>query len=771
MQPIIVSFQVAGIDQVNRAFRSVEDAILRSERSQTAIALRGAAERTRSAQTEAQRREREFAKLSKDAEKWVKEEQKAAEKAEKEKTRATEKEGRERARLFNQEAKEAERAQRAAIRQFESSEAEKTRIAEQANRKRQEFARTIAGAAGQGVRAGIGRVAGITGSIASTALQLGGGFSIADSMQRSVSAAGMAADIANSGFNPNSKIAFNQQQHTGKEISAAAGAVGAEYGMDKQEVLGGLQKFVGITGDLKGGMDTMKGIAEIARATGSSFDDVAAAAGNVAAVLPETADRGDKVMAVMRGIAGQGKMGAVEMRDLATQMAKIVAASGKFEGDNVDNILKLGALAQQARGGGGAWNAASATTAVNSFTATFGKGARRKEFAARGIDIEGEGGKVRDPFAIIADSIEKTKGNTKDLNDLFGSVMSDRAIAKSVQTYRDAESAKKGSGKQAVTDELVRMASKSTMSEADVKKAAAQRMQEDDAKMAQTRAQFDAAINTELMPEFMKLIPVVKDMVPVFVDLAKTALPEFVDLIKQIAAFAKDHKGLIEDVAKHPIGAIIAASVASSIAQAGVGAGIKAALEAAIKGSSGGGVGAGGIGGAGAGIAAAGVGVILASKAGVDAGLEGQAGGQMEKGSLDWLEKHGTPEQKAAAAKRRQQAGERSSGAKGAIRMAADASMLGFSLINEAAGGKNFAADDIRKTMQEREVGANTDQRPGIGASAAIGAIPLIGEAIVAIKDLTAATKNAKGGPSLPGARGGEGSRDTPMSQRNGGTQ
>jgi len=142
--------------------------------------------------------------------------------------------------------------------------------------------------------------------------------------------------------------------------------VGGETGTDANAALEGLSKFVGKTGDLKLGRELMKDLAVYAKATGTELDDMTDAAADVATALPEAADKNKQVLAVMRAIAGQGKLGAVEVKDLASQMAKLAANAGQFEGSAADNIITLGAMAQESRQRGGSASASQATQSVAS---------------------------------------------------------------------------------------------------------------------------------------------------------------------------------------------------------------------------------------------------------------------------------------------------------------------------------------------------------------------------------------------------------------------
>lgn len=590
--------------------RGVEQAAAASERSRVAAAQRGSQDRTRAADQEAKAKVRAWAAGDRAVRQALaageREGIRAVQQAEREKMRLHKEAEREVSRMARERFRENERLLKEGTRLEERTHQEQTRAIAKRERDQDRSRRAqgrrddrdnkeFAGHLTTGMSRGVSRISQMTQQTAGLITQLGGGFSIADAVQGGIRNKGLAADIAASGVNPASKFEENHKRLSSKEVMGTAQAAATQYGLDTGDALKGLQNFVGVAGDMKTARETLGPLAELSRATGSSLDDMAAAAGNVAAVLPDTANKGERVMEVMRGIAGQGKMGAVEIRDLSTQMAKLVAASGKFEGDNVENILKLGAMAQAARGGGGAWSAASATTAVNSFTATFGKGARRDAFAAKGVKIDGADNKIRDPVEIIADSIAATGGNIKQMNDLFGSVMGDRAVSKFVQGYGEStkgitDPAKRAEvGKKAVKAQFDDYMKSAPMSKEDVAKAARLRMQEEDAKIAVTMANFEKAVANQLIPKLIELLPTIEKLVPLFVDLAAQALPSFIDLFKTIAGFAESNKGIIADIAAHPLGAIMALEVTKSVVSANIGN-----VIAKLLGGGGGGPGGGG---------------------------------------------------------------------------------------------------------------------------------------------------------------------------------
>jgi TP901 family phage tail tape measure protein len=253
----------------------------------------------------------------------------------------------------------------------------------------------------------------------------------------------LAQDIANAGWQP-SLGGPNARHRAAAEVMTGVKEAADFSAMERGGALGGLRAFVGKTGDLETGLRIMKDMGVVARATGSSFEDMVDAAGDVSNSLGNMPEKGAVVSRVMRVIAGQGKQSAVEIRDLAVQMAKLAAAAPQFEGAIEANIGIMGGLAQEARMRGGAASATQAATSVMSFMNTFSKGARIKNFKAAGIDVFGASGKIRSPEELILESLAKTGGNTEKMGKLFMDIRA-RTVTRGFETiYKEAGGGQKG---------------------------------------------------------------------------------------------------------------------------------------------------------------------------------------------------------------------------------------------------------------------------------------------------------------------------------------
>lgn len=256
---------------------------------------------------------------------------------------------------------------------------------------------------------------------------------------KNLSEEGLAQQIVNSGYLPGTSGPNGRLQDRGKLLKDLRGTA-IDTATDRGELLGGLQGFVGQTGDLQLGRDLLKDMAVLSKATGTNFEDTANAAAQVAMAIGDVPDKAAATSEIMKQIAGQGKLGAVEMRDLASQMAKIAAQSSKFKGGARENIGLLGAVAQEARQRGGAANAAQATTSVSRFVEEFSKGAVLKKMTAVGLNPFADAGhtQLKQAPDLIKEILSYTKGDLGKLSGIMPSSIAQKAIGGFAQTYNEA---------------------------------------------------------------------------------------------------------------------------------------------------------------------------------------------------------------------------------------------------------------------------------------------------------------------------------------------
>jgi hypothetical protein len=329
-----------------------------------------------------------------------------------------------------------ERSQRARTRAVESGTKERVRIERQAGKAIEEAeaqpARQRRGGLGSsGGAIGIGRRAGIRvsrgaamaygyGGAAASSFAHGIGINtdVASMVKTGVDNQDLAQKIVNS--DPSQRgLSAASRQATSADLLGQAQQVSNATGTDTSDTLQGLEAFVAKTGDLDTARDTIQGLATLAKATGTNLGDMASAAAEVSNNLGDVPDKAKAVYDVMRAVAGAGQLGAVEIKDLASQMAKVATVAGRFEGDRGTNIAILTAMAQEAKLHGGAANASQATTAVSSFATQFDTKATAKHWREVGLNAftDASHSQVRAPEELILEALKyASRGNTSGKN-------------------------------------------------------------------------------------------------------------------------------------------------------------------------------------------------------------------------------------------------------------------------------------------------------------------------------------------------------------------
>jgi hypothetical protein len=339
-------------------------------------------------------------------------------------------------------------------------------------------------------------------------------------------------------------------------------------GFSGMEALGALEQFTNITGDLDAARQLLPDLGKLALATGTDLGELAATAGNAFIPLKDQiadpTERLKQMRDVMAALAGQGAVGAVEIKQLASYFAGLAATSNRFTGNKGDLLKTMGAITQAARQRGGAADAAEAVTSTERFSSDLIN--KQKQLLALGVDVTAEGGtKLADPQEIITRILEKTGGKLGPIGDIFGE-RGIRAVQGFSPLFVEAEKKKKGSGRAAVAKEFKRLKG-AQFSVEDINRGAANRYSDEDIKLKEAQKAFNDAIGTKLMPVLTTLIP------------------KFTELIPKLTDFS----GAIADVATHlinnpipDIGALIAGKITLDLAGAGLGAVVKQALTQGI---------------------------------------------------------------------------------------------------------------------------------------------------------------------------------------------
>ena len=365
-------------------------------------------------------------------------------------------------------------AERRKQRQIESEERKATRRRESAERhvariKDRHFAaqqregeradKLAARSAERSRKDNVGRLRGVAGGSVETLGKIGrGAVGVAGSIARgagvqtdlgsyvgqAVALEARAADLSNAAYDPTKP----EGRRSPGSIVSQARAIGDMAGFDPEKVIEGLQAFVGKTGDLKTGEAALEDMARLARATGTNLEDMVGAAGEAALALGDVgpgkafetnAQKAQALSDVLRVLAGQGKIGAIEMRDLAQYGGRLAAASRQFGGDAKKNMGDMGALAQISKQeGGGAINAAEAAMSVSGLVNTLKTNARQKEFEAAGVKTMDADKNFLPVREILKNAAAAAVGDPTKFKKMFANVVGGKAADPSNRAYREA---------------------------------------------------------------------------------------------------------------------------------------------------------------------------------------------------------------------------------------------------------------------------------------------------------------------------------------------
>jgi hypothetical protein len=642
-------------------------------------------------------RERRF----RDLEKWANQEVRTEQRKEREKTRALERETANRERI---EARAVAKAERLAARAVAKAERLAAQEARARFRSRQAFGREVGSIAGRSVS---GLVNG-AGRLATTALTLGGAFSLADVAGRGMSAERAAIALSNSAYIPGE----NQRPDKGAILSRAT-SVQAATNIDKTDLIKGWQSYVAKSSDFSGGGANLMEMAKLAKATGSDFQDVMGAAGMLRTqnknMTPE------QMMVTMRNIVGQSKLGAVEMPDLAAIAGKVTATSAMYAGSQTETQRKLLGLSQIAMKTAG--SPAEAATAVSRFGADVGKHALdlKKTF---GVNATDEHGRVKDPGEVLADMMEAAHGNLTTMGvgpkgghgsggiGHMGLGINSIKLAEALApTYLEAEAQKKGSGRAAVLAE-VRRNTGAGYSQEDINKDFA-------AVMQATGEKFDGAVN--------RIKEVIEGKLTPWLERLAARLPELEPKIVRIINGLDQLFSWLVDNPWKGLGAIVAGTITKDLAAAGIGAAVNAALIRLMAGKvpvPGGGApmpvpGAtpapGALGGAAiGGMLAAGAVTLYEGKEAIDAAGEGYGKGSYHAGELAVDAKDPS---KAAQVRKELGGANAAMGAGGMAKTALAIGNLGFNKVKDLAlGGGNDSIKQINETLFAKAIADNAEK-------------------------------------------------------------
>lgn len=279
-----------------------------------------------------------------------------------------------------------------------------------------------------------------------------------------------------------------------------------------------VQAFVTKTGRLDVARSQQGVFATVASATGGNIEDI----GNAAADLFQKFDitKMEDMADAMAALTFQGKNGAFELKDAASQFGKLSAAASAFGLEKGSKGVKtLGGLTQIARSSTG--SPEQAATAVEALFRQFiTKSADIKKLTGTDVFTDKSHTKARDIQTLLMETIAGAKGDQTKLQSIFGDEGA-RGIKPLIATFNDAQSAAKAGG---VKDEAGQVAAglaalKKALSDAidapgdyaELQRDAAQAQQDSSAKMTAAWEKVTASVGDVLIPVFTSLADKIAD--------------------------------------------------------------------------------------------------------------------------------------------------------------------------------------------------------------------------------------------------------------------
>lgn len=190
-----------------------------------------------------------------------------------------------------------------------------------------------------------------------------------------------------------------------------------DINVDPSELLGAVEKIVGKTGDLQFAVDNMQNLAYAISATGAAGEDI----GAMGADLMEKFGIKDQqeIIKTLGLLVNQGKAGAFELRDLATQGERVTAAYASTGRIGKQAVAEMGAMLQMTRKATG--GPEQTATALEALIRNFNDPIKRKILLDNGIQITDpkDPSRMRSLIDLSKELIVLTNGNRSKIGQVI----------------------------------------------------------------------------------------------------------------------------------------------------------------------------------------------------------------------------------------------------------------------------------------------------------------------------------------------------------------
>ncbi|MFO0615364.1 MAG: hypothetical protein U0414_22415 [Polyangiaceae bacterium] len=364
---------------------------------------------------------------------------------------------------------------------------------------------------------------------------------------------------------------------TPQEIEAVNSALSTAANKTKIDIAAmtaALDEYVSITGNMGAGIKALEAMGVMARATGASVEDIAAAQASVDNLLGDAPDKVEQLDLSMRRFAKIAKDSSINFRELSKYIVRPASKGFMFEGDASSNMATLTGAATIATRGGAA-SAAEATTSAGNLPLDLAENADAiLESIHLDVFADKSRKKLKSLDKLMPEILRATQGDLSKLGDLGG-----RQSLKTLMGFTDVYNKAGGgeAGEKAVRDKI------RSFTEA-LDSGAIQRAFENSANTIEAKT---TQFNNQMQERIGKIV---EQVMPALEQLAPSAL----QLASSFAELAPALASALSWAANDPFGAVTVALVAS-VAKASIGEAIKTAILGGLNPPGGGPGGPGGV--------------------------------------------------------------------------------------------------------------------------------------------------------------------------------
>ncbi|MFA9269827.1 MAG: phage tail tape measure protein [Baekduiaceae bacterium] len=189
-------------------------------------------------------------------------------------------------------------------------------------------------------------------------------------------------------------------------------AVAQSEAIDPEALLGGVEEYVKLTGNLDEARGSLKAFATVAAVTGTEASALTATA---AALAQQMKIDPSKMEEALGTLYTQGKKGSVELKETATLMPQLAASFQRFGTTGTAGVAQLGAYLQVIKRGFG--TSSEAATGFESLMGSLVK--KQSQLKKIGVNVFDDKGNFRSFDTIIRELLKATGGSSKKLAEIL----------------------------------------------------------------------------------------------------------------------------------------------------------------------------------------------------------------------------------------------------------------------------------------------------------------------------------------------------------------